>query len=540
MVCPRGGACEIRRMTSPTSYDEIAYPGFPYPQTHPSTLATLGHLYGLDVVPVDHCRVLELGCGDGQNLIPMAVQLPESQFVGIDLAESAIASGQSYARELGLRNIELGHEDVLRFECAPGSFDYIIAHGLYSWVPPEVQKRILQLIRQGLSTGGVAYVSYNALPGGHFRLMAREMMQFHTRATPSSRAKVEHGKALMQFLAQASPKSKAYGDAVRELWEEELSMRREEVLAHDELCECNENLYFHEFMSRAHDHGLKFLAEAVFMEMFPPDLEPQVARFLDQFEDDVLAREQYLDFVKGRRFRQTLLCHAEAPIARQISLARVLQLHFAGSARPLGPLFEPQVVSPVEFEGTNGATVAVGHPLVKAALHCLCECWPRSFSLDALRIEALRKLEQSGVSSSKFDTDDDHLHLLQTLLLVLRGGLIEVGTQARGLVSRPSDRPTASPLARLQARSNHSHATSLLHARWQIPGALERELLALLDGSRDRACILAALVEAAQSGRLAVTDLGAEVGDEGRVRANLKARIESLLEMFARVGLLSD
>jgi methyltransferase-like protein/protein-L-isoaspartate O-methyltransferase len=525
-------------MTSATTYDEIAYPGFPYPRTHPDALATLGHLYGLDVVPVDRCRVLELGCGDGQNLVPMALDLPKSTFVGIDLAESAIASGRRCVSELGLHNIQLLHEDVLDFDCASGSFDYIIAHGLYSWVPPEVQKRILHLIQHGLSAGGIAYVSYNTLPGGHFRLMAREMMRFHTRAITDSHTKIEQSKALMGLLAQVSPTSKAYGTVLAEMWRLDLSKRSEDVLFHDELGEFNENLYFHEFMSRAHEHDLEFLAEAVFMEMFPPDLEPQAASFLDQLEADVLAREQYLDFVKGRRFRQTLLCHASASMTRQISLAKVAQLHFAGAPKPLAALVEPEALSPVGFEGVNGAVITVGHPLIKAALWALRQHWPRSLSLDDVRIEALKELQHLGIAPEQFDRDQDHLHLLQTLCLAFRGGLIEVGVRPRGLVSRLSERPVASPLARLQARQNHSHVTTLLHTRWQIPGPLERAVLSLLDGSRDSASILGALVEAIRSGRLPAAVIGGEIGDDERLHAPLQLMLDSCLELFARAGLL--
>ena len=73
-----------------TPYDEVRYPGRFYPQTSPERLATLGTLFGLNPAPVDHCRVLELGCGDGGNLLPLAELLPRSSFLGIDLARAAI------------------------------------------------------------------------------------------------------------------------------------------------------------------------------------------------------------------------------------------------------------------------------------------------------------------------------------------------------------------------------------------------------------------------------------------------------------------
>jgi SAM-dependent methyltransferase len=192
------------------SYDEAAYPGFAYAQTHADRLATLGRLFGIESVSVDHCRVLELGCGDGLNLIAMALQLPDSQFLGIDLAGSAIAKGEQWIATLGLSNIQLRHQDILAFDCAPGSFDYIVAHGLYSWVPPVVQEKIFELVQRGLAPNGIAYVSYNALPGGHFRLMLREMTQFHTRALATAEEKVEQGKSLVRFLAHSTRSPNTY------------------------------------------------------------------------------------------------------------------------------------------------------------------------------------------------------------------------------------------------------------------------------------------------------------------------------------------
>src|SRR5438132_9429716 len=129
-------------------YDKVPYPAAVFPQTHPNRLATVAFLRGVQPAPIDRSRVLELGCGVGSNLIAMAFQLPESEFVGLDLARRPIASGQACAAELGLRNVSLHSMDVCdataeRF----GQFDFIIAHGLYSWVPQPVRERILAICR---------------------------------------------------------------------------------------------------------------------------------------------------------------------------------------------------------------------------------------------------------------------------------------------------------------------------------------------------------------------------------------------------------
>lgn len=84
----------------PESYDEVLYPGYAYRQTHPDRLATMATLFGMTPAPVEGCRVLELGCGEGGNLIPMAFGLPRSQFLGIDLAQRPIQKGQAMVEAL--------------------------------------------------------------------------------------------------------------------------------------------------------------------------------------------------------------------------------------------------------------------------------------------------------------------------------------------------------------------------------------------------------------------------------------------------------
>src|SRR6476661_8295153 len=124
----------------PTPYDELPYPGSAFAQTHPDRLATLATLFGMTPAPVERCRVLELGCGDGGNLIPMAFGLPESRFTGVDLATTAIARGQQLIDQVGLANIRIQNADLMDLDSGFGEYDYIIAHGLYSWVPPQVRE----------------------------------------------------------------------------------------------------------------------------------------------------------------------------------------------------------------------------------------------------------------------------------------------------------------------------------------------------------------------------------------------------------------
>src|SRR5436190_7654189 len=149
---------------SETPYDVVMYPGRAYHEAHPDRLSTMAALYGMSPAPAARCRVLELGCGFGGNLIPMAYQYPESQFLGIDLSGRSIAHGQGIVAELGLKNLELKHGDVMEISAAAGEFDYILAHGVYAWVPDPVREKIMSIFKENLAPQGVAYVSYNCHP----------------------------------------------------------------------------------------------------------------------------------------------------------------------------------------------------------------------------------------------------------------------------------------------------------------------------------------------------------------------------------------
>ena len=163
-----------------TLYDAVPYAGHPFAQTHPDRLATLATLFGLKPAAPGRCRVLELGCGDAGNLAPMALALPETQFVGIDAAPGAIARGRALADAVGLPNLTLETVAIEDFEPDAGGFDYVIAHGVYSWLPAPARDRLLALCARALARSGVAYVSYNALPGGRLREALRDVLRFHT------------------------------------------------------------------------------------------------------------------------------------------------------------------------------------------------------------------------------------------------------------------------------------------------------------------------------------------------------------------------
>jgi len=101
----------MTRSNNAYSYDAIPYPGNAYPETHPDRLATIGVLFGMEPPAIRSCRVLDIGCGEGSNIIPMAGSLPQAEFVGIDLAEKPIRQAQALIQKAGLSNISVRADD---------------------------------------------------------------------------------------------------------------------------------------------------------------------------------------------------------------------------------------------------------------------------------------------------------------------------------------------------------------------------------------------------------------------------------------------
>lgn len=451
-----------------TAYDQVPYRGSPFPQTHPDRLATLAILYGVEPADVRRCRVLELGCADGGNLVPMASEFPESEFLGIDLAPGGIELGRVTADGLGLRNLRLKQMDILDATSELGSFDYIIAHGLYSWVPEPVREKLLAIAAAHLAPHGIAYISYNVLPGCHVREVYRDLLLFHTRGLAEPAARIESAR---QFLGAAV-------ETQQPPWKttaQSLLDKPPVVLFHDEMGAIYHPVLFHDFVSRAAAHGLQFLSEANFVDMRPRDVpEPAVALSDQWAAGDRIARQQYWDFFRNRAFRQTLLCRAEIDVPEEPLAERVPKLYAASQARPTSAEPDLGLGIPEEFRGERGASLTTVHPVVKAAMIVLGNAWPEALSFDDL----------SGAAGALAGEAADREGVAAMLLALYGSGLVELQSTRRRSISRVSRFPTTTALARWQA-SRGEQITTPRHGVVEAAGDVERRLFALLDGTRD-------------------------------------------------------
>ncbi len=517
-------------------YDEVSYPTRPILWTHPDRMAAVASIFGFKTAPVEHCRVLELGCSDGGNLLSMAVTLPASEFVGVDLSRKAVARGQAMIEALGLRNIVLRQADLLELAPDYGRFDYIIVHGLFSWVRREVRDQILAICQGSLAPQGIAYISYNALPGCHLRVMLREMMLFHNRDFKDPKQQIQQAMTLTKLLANAEQEPRAYTLVLREEFER-ISKGSPEVLYHDELGEDYEPVYFHQFMEHAGRYDLQFLGEAEFPEMQQKALTPSAREVLEKLSDDILLKEQYLDFMRGRAFRRTLLCHRKVKLEHSILPARIRTLFVSCVAAPASKTPDFSLAAEESFRCGNGAAMTTTNPLARAMLWYLIEVWPRRIPFEQLcaETEARARNKLGFVRAADQDVASD---LADFIFAMYAAGLVDLHVHVPPFVTHLSEKPVASPLARLQAR-HEEVVTTLNHRSLCLPEVVQRGLIMLLDGTRDLKTLKADLVELLREGALASSDSeGKPLQDEQAIQAMVDDKLPALLAILPRMAVL--
>ncbi|HET7434677.1 MAG TPA: class I SAM-dependent methyltransferase [Thermoanaerobaculia bacterium] len=453
------------------SYDRMPYASTLQPQSHPANLATLAFLRGIDTASPARCRVLELGCADGGNLLPIASELPDSSFLGIDLVPSQIEAGLQRVKDAGLTNVELRAMSLMDADASLGTFDFIICHGVYSWVDAPVREKILAICAENLAPNGIAYISYNTYPGWHSRQMVREMVQFHTRNVTDDAERVQQSVAFMRALSETTGSSHAYGVYLKGAREQMEALTSASYFVHEYLEATNEPCYFHEFTARAAEHGLQFVCEG---DPDSGDAEHlPLAAFQNSIRDRIDA-EQYVDYAINRSFRRSLLTHASA--SPRLDIERIRQLHIASSVKPM-----PQVDT---FRNDRGRTYTIPSGPMKSTLEALAAAWPRSLSFAEL---------EARVNASDLPRILDGLHA---------NGAVELSLTPHEVVRGVSERPTVSSFTRWEARQGTS-VTTLRHRVIGIQNDdAARFLLPQLDGTRDHAELLRMLDEEIAAGRI--------------------------------------
>ena len=299
-----------------TIYSELGYKSMPFPYTTPATLEAYAALVGISAPNPKTARVLELGATYGGNIISQALFNPDATFVGIELSQEQVEKGNEVIANAGLTNVSLVQSDIASIGSEIGTFDYIIAHGVYSWVDDGVKDALLRLIDEHLAEDGIAYISYNTYPGWHTMDEVRQLMMFSNRdkAQFNHKEKVLHGKTIGSIVGSQILKydnlkernSKFLG-ALRSVMQKD-----EYYVGHDHLEPNNDPVYFYQFNDHLGAHNLTYLCDADLTLSMVRSFDADIADTLDKLAlNDHVAQEQYLDFMLDTTFRKSIICKAK-------------------------------------------------------------------------------------------------------------------------------------------------------------------------------------------------------------------------------------
>lgn len=456
-VCawPQGVAASDKHgiLALATSYDRVAYPSAIFTQTHPDRLAVLARLAGLDAPPPERARILEVGGGDCMNLLALAAIWPDCAAQGFDLSEAAIERGARIAGHSGLGNVALAVGDILeaRAHYPARSFDYVIVHGVYAWVPPEVRRAIMPLIGHVLSDRGVAFVSYNAMPGGHVRQILREMLLHELGGIDDPEVMLAEARTFLEGYARPQPDDSSLETTLREQ-ARSMFERPDSVLFHDELGDCFFPQRLGDVAADAAQSGLRLLTDAGrnrHLDGFLPDGSADVA------DPDAAVLDAAIsdDYRALRFFRQSLLVRAECAPDRRID------------SRRIAPLFLS-----TRIRRQEDGSFASGSDALDIADEALAAALERAAALAPQRVpvaEIARTEEQ-----------------LRVVLDLFNGWYVNLHPDPAPFVSHPGDRPTVSPLVRGLIAMGERAICTLDHRRLAIDQPELRALLRMADGTR--------------------------------------------------------
>ena len=507
-------------------YDQVPYESKPFPQTHPARLAAAAKLFGLTPPDVRTACVLELGAASGGNIIPLAAEFPDGKFLGIDLSGMQVAVGKARIRRLALHNIELRHLSITDVGEADGQFDYIICHGVYSWVPEHVRHAILRVCRERLSPHGIAYVSYNVLPGWRQKQALRDAMLLYTGG-PGSADGARRAREMLAFLETNTQAGSHYGAMVRSE-AGRLANLGDDYITHEYLEDENTPCTFTEFANAAAAQGLAYLAEAEVATMLPETVDAaSAARVREISANQLIPTEQVIDLVTGRTFRQTMMVNAElaGSINRQLNQGRIEGLHFLA---PRGLKLTSQDNGVCVFTDMFGRTLRTGNAAVRDAIERLIALIPSSAALADMTVVPSKK--RPGTS------DADRAGILDALFKMHICGMIGLASEPVHCGARVA-KPVAMQIARTDAAAGLPHSVNARHESVTLD-IVTQHVLPKLDGTHDEDALYAHVHRLAADDQIVFQRNGERIVDADGIAACAREHLTRALDFAANAGLL--
>ena len=510
------------------SYDETPYSSFPYAKSSPGNLKTLGRLFGMNPPTVETARVLELGCAEGGNIIPHAIKYPRAEFIGVDLSKVQIDAGKVHIEKMGLKNIELKHMSLVDIDQTFGKFDYIICHGVFSWVPDFVKDKIFEVCSKNLSSEGVAYISYNTLPGWNMIRTIRDMMLYHTQQFNAPEEKVSQSRILLNFINDALTGSESPYAVTLKKEAELLSKCGDHYLMHEHLEENNKQYYFSEFMAEAEKHDLQYLSDCALSTMYLDNMPKRAAEKLAGIGSLVRA-EQYMDFINNRRFRRTLLCHKGVKLNRGIDKSIVKE--FAMSMRlcvekPLAEVsIETSELMHFYLDKKKEDSVSTTSPAMKAILYTLAENQNNPLEFDDIVRQANEKVKAVEPAEIAAKLEEQAVPLLFK-------GILEFSSEAGNYHKVNLDKPKLSKIAYYQITdTSNEWVTNGVHDTVPI-GYFDKLAGQHMNGENTVPQILEKMMETVKTRKLTIEVDKKLITDHEELKQYLQKRLDSIIRKF--------
>jgi len=457
-------------MDTLASYDELPYDSLPLPETQPDFLAAMARLHGFDAPDPSRSRILELGCAQGGNLIPLAWRWSGCDCVGVELSRVQAEAGAAFVQSLRLPNVRILHGDLAALPADLGEFDYIIAHGVFSWVPPSVQQALLEVCRRHLSPHGLAYVSFNVTAGWAGLQPLRTALTERTTAELPAPARFEQARRVLGELAAE------WTDPVLLKEIAYLESAAPSYLFHEYLAEFNAPMGFGEFAAQLAAHGLRYVGEAG-PRRAVVELEDAWGLIPEGMAGRWLDAEAALDDALAIRFRRALIARDDAPCAQPPRADSLSALAFYADLRSDEEIDLEEAVEQ-NFINPAGNAFPIAQPAMKAAAMALSAVYPGALAYPDVLAAARQLLGEYGVAGNV-----DEGVFRDALFQLVMAHCVMPTVSAASYANALGERPRAHALARLQANSSS----------WVVSGARQvaidldgpgRILLGMLDGSR--------------------------------------------------------
>lgn len=469
-----------------TVYDAIPYTESSFPQLDPARFGVIGLLAGREPKDPGRCRVLELGCGHGLSMVALAQKYPDSELIGIDLSRRQIENGADIARAADIGNVRLETMSIDDPEVAGlGAFDYIVCHGVYSWVPPHVQDAILAVCSRQLLPDGLAFISYNSLPGWGAAMIYRDVAVDMARRRDEPGEKVRLATAFLDAMAKSLAAAEKRPDRMMaQRMARRFRRGPASYLLHEYMEEFNQPCYFRDFARRAEDHGLSHAGENMLRLNFPVAAGGRVAgQVIRRLATDRIDALQLLDYFQNTQFHSSILRQGGAESER-MALADLLERCALSTslAAPEG-LTLAEGVAQVFKKGTSAVTPTGAVPkamLARIAASRTPLAW------NELVAEARRRLEAEEIRLPDGLDPGNEIEkakvLFQRMALSDLVGLSLPADNALRPAAEMPERPVATRLARSLAAEGKPPVNLLLNRRPVL--RVTEYLLPLCDGSR--------------------------------------------------------